>query len=99
MDRNLIAPSCVLLLALLVCVACILRMRALRSKNYGRWLRVAEMIVFTVVVLVAVALGSGATFNVVATQYFFAHHPVPGIFTMSTDTRCISSVRAKDRQP
>jgi pimeloyl-ACP methyl ester carboxylesterase len=80
MDRNLIAPGCVLLIALLVCVACILRMRALRSKNYGRWRRVTEMIVLTVVVLVAVALGSGATFNVVATQYFFAHHPVPGNF-------------------
>ncbi len=80
MDRNLIAPGSVLLIALLVCVACILRMRALRSKNYGRWRRVAEMIVLAVVMLIVAALGSGATFNVVATQYFFAHHSVPGNF-------------------
>jgi len=80
MDRNLIAPGCVVAIALLVCVACILRMRALRSKNYGQWRRVSEMIVLTVVMLIAVALGSGATFNVVATQYFFARHSVPGNF-------------------
>ena len=38
------------------------------------------MIALIVVMLVAAALGSGATFNVVATQYFFAHHSVPGNF-------------------
>lgn len=80
MNRNLAAPGCVLLIALLVCVACVLRMRALRSKNYKRLRRVTEMIVLTMVMLIAAALGSGAMFNVVATQYFFAHHSVLGNF-------------------
>jgi pimeloyl-ACP methyl ester carboxylesterase len=78
MDRNLIAPGCVLLIAVLVCVACVLRMRALRSKSYRKWHLVCERIVLTVVMLIAAALGSSATFNAIATQYFFAHHAVPG---------------------
>jgi hypothetical protein len=54
--------------------------RALRSKKYGRRRRVAETVVLTVVMLIAADLGLGATFNVVASQYSFAHHPVPGNF-------------------
>lgn len=80
MNQDLTAPGCVFLIALLVCVACIRRMYVLRSKNYKRWRRVTEMIVLTVVVLIAAVLGSAAAFNVVATQYFFAHHSVPGNF-------------------
>jgi pimeloyl-ACP methyl ester carboxylesterase len=80
MDRNLIAPGFVLLIALLVCVACILRMRALRSKSYGKWRRIGEMIVLPIVILIAATVGTAAAFNAVATQYFFAHHPVPGTF-------------------
>jgi pimeloyl-ACP methyl ester carboxylesterase len=53
-------------------------MRALRSKSYRKWHLVCERIVLTVVMLIAAALGSSATFNAIATQYFFAYHAVPG---------------------
>jgi pimeloyl-ACP methyl ester carboxylesterase len=79
-DRNLIDAGLVLLIAFLVCVACILRMRALHSKGYAKWRRIGGMIALSVVILIAAAVGTGATFNAVATQYFFARHPAPGKF-------------------
>jgi hypothetical protein len=78
-DRNLIAPGLVLI-ALLVCVACILRMRALRHKSYAKWRRIGGMIVLSVMILIAAAVGTGATFDAVAAQYFFARHPARGKF-------------------
>jgi pimeloyl-ACP methyl ester carboxylesterase len=77
-DPNLIDAGLVLLIAFLVCVACILRMRALRRKGYAKWRRIGGMIVLSVVILIAAAVGTGATFNAVAAQYFFARHPAPG---------------------
>jgi pimeloyl-ACP methyl ester carboxylesterase len=55
-------------------------MRALRSKSYGKWRRIGEMIVLPIVILIAATVGTAVAFNAVATQYFFAHHPVPGTF-------------------
>jgi pimeloyl-ACP methyl ester carboxylesterase len=75
---NIIAPGAVLLVALLVCVACVVRMRGLRRKNYGKWRRVSEMSVLALVILLAATVGVGAAFNAVASQYFFSRHSAPG---------------------
>jgi pimeloyl-ACP methyl ester carboxylesterase len=78
MVLNLIAPGVVLLVALVICAACIIRVRGLRGKNYGKWRHVGEMIALSIVILLAAAIGGGAAFNAVASQYFFARHPAPG---------------------
>ena len=75
---NIVAPVAVVLVALLICVACIVRMRSLRRKNYGKWRRVGEIIALSIVVLLAAAIGGGAAFNAVASQYFFSRHTAPG---------------------
>ena len=75
---NILAPFAVVLVALLICVACIVRIRSVRRKDYGKWRRVGEIIALSIVVLVAAAIGGGAAFNAVAGQYFFSGHTVPG---------------------
>ena len=75
---NIIAPFGVVLVALLVCMACIIRIRSLRRKDYGKWRRVGETFVLVVVILFAASLGAGAAFHAVASQYFFSRHAAPG---------------------
>jgi pimeloyl-ACP methyl ester carboxylesterase len=78
MGLNIIAPSVVLLVTLLVCLACVIRIRGLRCKNYRTWRRVSETFVLALVIILAAALGLGAAFNGVAGQYFFSRHSAPG---------------------
>jgi hypothetical protein len=78
MGLNVIAPGAVLLVALVICAACIFRMRGLRGKNYGKWRRMGETIALSIVILLAAAIGGGAVFNAVASQYFFSRHAAPG---------------------
>jgi hypothetical protein len=78
MFLNVVAPGAVVLVALLVCVACVIRMRSLRRKNYGKWRRVGEMISLSVAILFAASVGVGTAFNAVASQYFFSRHSAPG---------------------
>jgi len=75
---NVIAPFGVVLVALLVCMACIIRIPSLRRKDYGKWRRVGETFVLVVVILFAASLGAGAAFNAVTSQYFFSRHAAPG---------------------
>ncbi|MGA3299903.1 MAG: alpha/beta hydrolase, partial [Candidatus Acidiferrales bacterium] len=75
---NIVAPVAVVLVALLICVACIVRIRSLRRKNYGKWRRVGEIIALSIVVFLAAAIGGGAAFNAVAGQYFFSRRTAPG---------------------
>lgn len=78
MGLNLIAPGVVVLLALLVCVVCVIRMRGLRGKNYGKRRRVIEIVTLSVAILLAAAIGAGAGFNAIASEYFFAQHGPAG---------------------
>ncbi|HEY0701761.1 MAG TPA: alpha/beta hydrolase [Candidatus Acidoferrales bacterium] len=78
MRLNLIAPLAVVLVAALICVACIVRIRSLQRKNYGKWRRIAEISGLAVMLLFAASLGAGAAFNAAASQYFFSRHPAPG---------------------
>src|SRR5580698_9551233 len=75
---NIVAPVAVVLVALLICVACIVRIRSLRRKNYGKWRRVGEIIALSIVVFLAAAIGGGAAFNALAGQYFFSRRTAPG---------------------
>jgi len=78
MGLNLIAPGVIALAAVLVCVACVFRIRGLRGKNYGKRRRVFEIVTLSVVILLAAAIGAGAGFNAIASQYFFSQHGAPG---------------------
>jgi pimeloyl-ACP methyl ester carboxylesterase len=75
---NVLAPGAIVLVALLVCVACVIRIRSLRRKNYGKWRRVSETLVLAVAILFAASAGAVAAFNAVASEYFFSRHPAPG---------------------
>src|ERR1700734_2736844 len=75
---NIVAPVAVVLVALLICVACIMRIRSLRRKNYGKWRLAGEIIALSIVVFLAAAIGGGAAFNAVAGQHFFSRRTAPG---------------------
>src|ERR1700734_3140433 len=75
---NIVAPVVVVLVALLICVACIVRIGSLRRKNYRKWRRVGEIIALSIVVFLAAAIGGGAAFNAVAGQHFFSRRTAPG---------------------
>ncbi len=73
----------VVLAAILVCVFCVLRMRALGSPRYGSGRRVVERIMLSILAVVVVALGASTAFNALAAHHYWATHPVPGkIYTV-----------------
>jgi pimeloyl-ACP methyl ester carboxylesterase len=79
MDRDLIvAPAFVLLIVLLVLGLCFFRFSVLHVKSYPKWRRISERIILAIVVLIAVAAGSGAAFNAFATHHYRALHRAPG---------------------
>jgi pimeloyl-ACP methyl ester carboxylesterase len=80
MDRDSVAAGFVLLITLLVSGSCLLRMRVLGVGNYGKWRRLCERIVLSLAMLIALAAGTGATFNVLAAHHYRALHPAAGRF-------------------
>ncbi|HZV60274.1 MAG TPA: alpha/beta hydrolase [Candidatus Eremiobacteraceae bacterium] len=78
-DRDLvIAPAIVLGIALAVSGFCFHRMRMIGTKDYPKWWRISERIVLSLVVLVAVTVGAGATINAVVTHHYRSMHPAAG---------------------
>jgi pimeloyl-ACP methyl ester carboxylesterase len=73
-----VAPSLILFVVVLVSGSCLYRVRMLRIKRYGKWRRIAERTVLSLVVLVAVALGGSSIFNAFAVRHYRAMNPPPG---------------------
>jgi hypothetical protein len=80
MDRDSVAAGFFLLIAFFVSGSCLLRMRVLSVGNYGKWRRICERIVLSLAMLIALAAGAGATFNVLAARHYRALHPAAGRF-------------------
>src|SRR5579862_138437 len=80
MNRDFTEPVWVLVVALVVCAACVFRIRVFGGKSLPRWRRVSERVALSVVIMIAAAAGVSAIFNAVASRHFFELHPVPGNF-------------------
>ena len=75
-----VAPSLILLVAILISWLGIRRIRVLRTKGYRTWRRITERVVISLVVLMAVAAGASTTFNALAIHHYWATNPLPGKF-------------------
>ena len=76
--ENVVLPALILLIGMLVSWLSVRRILSLSTKVSRTWRRVAERIVLSVVVLLAVAVAGSATFNTIALLYFRANNPPPG---------------------
>jgi pimeloyl-ACP methyl ester carboxylesterase len=83
MERDsLLLAGLVLLVALLVSGCCFLRIRALRTGSYGKWRRICECCILSLLMITAITGGANATFNAVATHCYRAQHPPLGSLYM-----------------
>jgi pimeloyl-ACP methyl ester carboxylesterase len=73
-----VIPALILLIGILLVWLSVRRMLSLSGKSYRTWRKVAERIVFAVVILVSVAVAGSASFNAIALCWFRAFNPPPG---------------------
>ena len=73
----IVAPSLILLVAVLVSGLCLRRI-FVHTKCYGKWRRISERIVLSIVFLVAVFLGGSTAFNALAIRHYWKMNPPPG---------------------
>jgi pimeloyl-ACP methyl ester carboxylesterase len=71
-----IVPALIVLIGSLIAWHSTRRILSLRRKNYPKWRKITECIVFSLVALVAVALTASSGFNAIALYLF--RHPPPG---------------------
>jgi hypothetical protein len=83
-----VIPALILLIGIVVVWLSIRRILSLPAKVAGRWRRVVERIVLSVMVLLAVVLAGSASYNAIALGWFRAHNPPRGTSILSTATRC-----------
>lgn len=74
-----VMPTVILVVALLLIWLCIRRMRSISAKDYRAWRKVAERVVLSFIVLLAIVLGSSSSFNAIKLYRFRATNPPPGI--------------------
>ena len=70
-----IVPCLIVLVAILISWLCVRRILALRARGYRMWRRITERVVFSLVVLVAVAIAASTAFNALAILYYRATMP------------------------
>ncbi|MGC1784819.1 MAG: alpha/beta hydrolase [Acidobacteriaceae bacterium] len=75
---NYVALAIVFAIALVVCAFTLRRWRTLRNERYGKWRRIGERVVLTGVSVFVLAVFASTAFNAIATEYYWAKHPVPG---------------------
>ena len=78
LSAPLLIPFLTVATALLTMFLAICRLRRLRTLTIGKFRRVTERAILSLVTLGAVAAVSSTTFNVAAHDVFVAHHPAPG---------------------
>ncbi len=74
-----VAPGLILLVAVLISGLCLHRM-LVRINRYGKWRRISERVVLSLVFFFAVAVGGSTTFNALAIHHYRAIYPAPGSF-------------------
>lgn len=78
LSAPLLIPFLIVITALLAAFFSVRRLRRLRSLPLGKFRRITERVILSLVALVAVAAAASTTFNVIAHERFVAHHPAPG---------------------
>jgi pimeloyl-ACP methyl ester carboxylesterase len=82
--ENYVPPALILLVGVLIVWLSMRRILSLSAKVARRWRRVLERIVLSGIVLMTSAVAGSAAFNAIASLYFWAHNPAPGIiYTVS----------------
>ncbi len=71
-------PIVIVLVAILVVVPSIRRLRALQRTPHGKWRRITELVLLSLVVLVCVFLAGSTIYNAAALRYYRAIYPAPG---------------------
>jgi pimeloyl-ACP methyl ester carboxylesterase len=78
LSASLPIPFLIVLTALLAAFFSLRRLRRLGSLPIGKFRRITERVVLSLVMLVAVVAAASTTFNVIAHDRFVVHHPAPG---------------------
>jgi pimeloyl-ACP methyl ester carboxylesterase len=71
-------PIIIVLVAILVVALSIRRLRTLQRTPRGRWRRITERVLLSLVILVCVLLAGCTAYNAVALRYYRAIYPAPG---------------------
>jgi pimeloyl-ACP methyl ester carboxylesterase len=74
-----VMPAVILMVALLLVWLCIRRLRTISAKECRVSRKVAECVLLSFVVLLAVVLGGSSSFNAIKIHRFRATHPPPGV--------------------
>lgn len=74
----LVIPLLIVVAVLMSAYFSVRRLRRLRSLSIGRFRRITERVVLSLVTLLAVVAAASTTYNVVAHDMFVARHPAPG---------------------
>lgn len=74
----LVIPLLIVVAVLMAAYFSVRRLRRLRSLSIGRFRRITERVVLSLVTLLAVVAAASTTYNVVAHDMFVARHPAPG---------------------
>jgi pimeloyl-ACP methyl ester carboxylesterase len=73
-----VMPIIILVVAVVVTWLCVCRMRSLSTRTSGTWRKLADGVVLSAVVLLAVAVAGYGSFNAIAIHHFWARNPPPG---------------------
>ncbi len=71
-------PIIIVLVAILLIALSICRLRKLQPTRYGKWRRVTEWVLLSLVILLCVTAAGSTIFNAVALRYYRAIYPAPG---------------------
>lgn len=72
-----VAPVLIVMVALCVSWFCLRRM-LVHVNRYGKWRRITERVVLSLVIVVAVAVAGSTAFNALAIHHYRATNPPPG---------------------
>jgi len=78
LSASLLIPFVMVVAALLAGFFSVRRLRRLRSLPIGKFRRITERVILSLVTLVAVVAAASTTYNAIAHEVFAAHHPAPG---------------------
>lgn len=79
MNPNPLAlPIAIVLVAILVVALSIRRLRTLQRTSHGKWRRITERVLLSLVIFLCVILAGSTIFNAAALRYYRAIYPAPG---------------------